>query len=224
MYPGYTRIGPNTGCCCQRDRALWNRIAFSAVAVQQNPVSLGLVGGVMRVACCAVLLGLYASLASAQRRPMWAVPPSRTPSTLTTTDSTTLVEAGARYVLVPSDAAHRCIRGVSDSIGGSVGGAFLREAQRLVAMRPAADDSAFSDRIALLGVRDGDTVAVILRHSGSGRVPREVVWENMIDYYFVRDTAGRGWRYVAQRLAVARDFVVDSPSISRSLCEAARTK
>jgi hypothetical protein len=116
------------------------------------------------------------------------------------------------------------VRGVSDSVGGPVGAAFLREAQRLVAARPAASDSAFSDRIALLGVRDGDTVTVVLRHSGSGRVPREVFWENVVDYYFVRDTTGHGWRYVARRLAEAREYVVENPNPSRSLCVDAPAK
>jgi hypothetical protein len=178
----------------------------------------------VRIACCFLVFVVYASAASAQRRPMSAVPPSRIVSTLTSTDSTTLVEAGARHVLAPADAARRCVRGLSDSVGGMVGAAFLREAQRLVAARPPAHDSAFSDRIALLGVRDGDTAAVILRRSGSGRVPREVFWENVVDYYFVRDSAGRGWRYVAQRLAYARDYVVDTPSASHTICGNARAK
>ena len=178
----------------------------------------------MRVASFVVMISVYASLASAQRRPMWAVPPARAVSTLTTTDSTTVVEAGARHVLVPTDAKQRCVLGVSDSVGGTVGAAFLREARRLVAARSAASDSAFSDRIALLGVRDGDTVAVVMRHSGSGRVPREVFWESVVDYYFVRDTAGRGWRYVARRLAEARDYAVDTPSVSGSLCSDVRVK
>jgi hypothetical protein len=30
----------NPGCCCQRDPPLWSRCDFSAVALQQNPVSL----------------------------------------------------------------------------------------------------------------------------------------------------------------------------------------
>ena len=178
----------------------------------------------MRIAFGVVVLGVHAALASAQPRPMWAVPPSRTISALTTIDSTTLVEAGARHVLAPTDAARRCVRGVSDSLGGPVGAAFLREAQRLVAARPAADSSAFSDRIVLLGLRDGDTVTVVMRHAGSGRVPQEVFWENVIDYYFVRDSTVHGWRYVTRRLAEARDYVVENPNASRSLCGDARVK
>ena len=178
----------------------------------------------MRIAFGVLVLGVSASLASAQRRPMWAVPPSRAISSLTTADSTTLVEAGARHVLAPADAARRCVRGVTDSLGGQVGAAFLREAERLVAARQAADSSASSDHIALLGLRDGDTVTVVLRHAGSGRVPREVFWENVIDYYFVRDSAAHGWRYVARRLVEARDYVVEHPDASRSLCGDARGK
>jgi hypothetical protein len=197
------------------------RRSFCAVAVQQNPVSLGLSGGILRLAFGVLVLGVYASLASAQRRPMWAVPPSRAISSLTTADSTALVEAGARHVLAPTDAARRCVRGVTDSLGGPVGTAFLREAQRLVAARQAPDSNAFSDHIALLGLRDGDTVTVVLRHDGSGRVPHEVFWENVVDYYFVRDAAARGWRFVSRRLVEARDYVVENPDASRSLCSTA---
>lgn len=176
----------------------------------------------MRFVSCMMGISLCASLATAQRRPMWAVPPSRAISTLTTADSTSLVEAAARHVVDPTDAARRCILGVIDSVGGHVGSAFLHEARRLVAARPPARDSASSDHIALLGLRDGDTVAVVLRHSGSARVPRDVFWQNVIDYYFVRDTATSAWRLVSQRLADARDYESTSPTRWMPLCRNAR--
>jgi hypothetical protein len=43
---------------------------------------------------------------------------------------------------------------------------------------------------AVPGSHVGDTVTVVVRHSGSGRMPREVFWENVVDDSFVRDTAG----------------------------------
>ena len=39
--PGLYPRPPNTGCCCQCDPRSESRSRFSAVALQQNPVSFG---------------------------------------------------------------------------------------------------------------------------------------------------------------------------------------
>jgi hypothetical protein len=166
----------------------------------------------VRIACCAVTIALVTTPAQSQPR---AAPSARAVSRLTTADSTALVEAAARHVLSPSDAAQRCVRRLADSVGGTVGAAFLREARILVAARPAADRSASSDNITLIGLQDGDSAAVVMRHGGSGR---EVFWKYVIGYYFARDSASSGWRYVARRMYEASDSVMVNPDTSRAVC------
>lgn len=144
-----------------------------------------------------------------------ALPSVRTPSTLTTADSTALVEAAARQALIPTDAAQRCVRRLADSVGGTVGAAFLREARIMTAARPAAERSASSDNITLLGLEDGDSAAVVLRHAGSRP---DVFWRYVIGYYFARDSSAARWRYVARRMFEASDYAVVNPDSTRHVC------
>jgi hypothetical protein len=92
--PGLYPALANTGCCRQCGRPLWSRIAFSAAALQQNPVSLAC----LTRRSFAFHLNLRASMQTAAR--------------MSRHSATKLRSIAARYVHEPSHAPVRICRSI----------------------------------------------------------------------------------------------------------------
>ena len=148
------------------------------------------------------------------------VPPSRTPSTLTSADSSALATAALRAALGDPAREHPpCILGIASNLRTAAGKAFEREgAAHVAAMRAIGATSRDSYlKVALAGFRDGDTATVLVNVDGGDA---RASYENYMDYYFVRGTPSSAWRLVAHGLAGASDYVVTpgQPERPRPAC------
>jgi hypothetical protein len=166
-----------------------------------------------RVRCAvAALLGAFVTLGAggvdAQRRTPGVPPPSRVLSQLTPVDSAALLRAVAEQLVPASKHATPCIVTVETLAAGALTGTLTAALQEQSQRLPAITDSAPRLTLHVVGLRDGDTVAVTIREQGIALTRRVSFWSIDTEYYYVRSVESRSWRFVGSSLLNAVDGAV----------------